>query len=81
MTDRKVGPGHNRPPAPPVFELRRSRVSCDWTEGKDGVRRPQRYQGYWRIYRDGALVDSFLKKANAMKKLRRLKEEAEAADG
>jgi hypothetical protein len=80
MTDRPIGPGHNRPLATPAFELRRSRVSCDWTHPKKGYGRPRRFESYWRLYKDGALIDSFLKKANAMTKLRRLKAEA-AADG
>lgn len=74
------GPGHNRP-EPPRFELRRSDgVSCDWTYRNGDPVTYRRTQRYWRIYRDGAVVDSFLKKANAMKKLKRLKAEA-AADG
>lgn len=81
MTDEPgappIGPGHNNPPADPVYELRRCRVSCDWTTPKKGAPYPRRFQGYWRIYRDGQLLDSFLTKANAMKKLRRLKAEAE----
>ena len=73
--DPRFGIGGNHPPDP-VFELRRSRVSCDWVHPKRSASRPRHYQGYWRIYRDGVLVDSFLTKANAEKKLRRLKAEA-----
>lgn len=70
------GIGHNNPPGEPVFELRRCRVSCDWVENADGTRAPGRFQSYWRIYRDGLLVDSFLNKANAARKLARLRQEA-----
>ena len=74
--DIKPGLGHNNPPADPVFELRRCRVSCDWVESPNGDRKPGRFQSYWRIYRDGSLVDSFLDKANAARKLARLRAEA-----
>lgn len=74
-----AGIGHNAPPAPPRFELRSSRgISCDWVHTKRGSR-PRRFVSYWRIYRDGRLVDSFLKKTNAVRRLREL-QRREAGD-
>lgn len=68
--------GHNNPPPEPAFELRRCRVSCDWTSPKRGSPRPRRFQSYWRIYRDGTMIDSFLTKRRASEALRRLQREA-----
>lgn len=74
-----IGLGHNRPPEPPRFELRGTGgVSCDWRHTKR-TSRPLRFERYWRIYRDGVLVDSFLKKANAVRRLRQL-QQREAVD-
>jgi len=74
--DDPPGIGHNRPP-PPRFELRRSRgISCDWTHPKKGASRPLRFERYWRITRDGKIVDSFLRKANAVQMIERLRARA-----
>lgn len=78
MPDPRLGIGGNNPPADPVFDLRRCRVSCDWIDQGTPDARPGRMQSYWRIYRDGTLVDSFLNKASAEKKLKALRQAAAA---
>jgi hypothetical protein len=72
--DRPPGIGHNSPPAPAAVELRSTRgISCDWTHPKSGgVGRPRRFVKYWRLYRDGKMIDSFLSKARAVQAMRRL---------
>jgi hypothetical protein len=72
--DRAIGPGHNNPPAP-KYELRRSGgISCDYAHPKRSDPYPRRFCRYWRIYRDGKMIDSFLTKANAIRALRRMRE-------
>lgn len=72
------GIGHNRPPAPKLELRRSSGISCDWTHPERAASRPMRFVSYWRIYRDGKMIDSFLTKANATRAMRRLKEESDA---
>jgi hypothetical protein len=73
VSDDPPGIGHNQPPAPAPIELRSTRgISCDWTHPKRHAPRPRHTVRYWRIYRDGKMIDSFLTKANAVRALRRL---------
>ncbi|MBV9863306.1 MAG: hypothetical protein JO267_14295 [Alphaproteobacteria bacterium] len=66
----RPGIGHNNPPSTPTFELRRSYgISCDWIYPGDGGGYPRGSVSYWRIYRDGRLIDSSIYKKNAQLKL------------
>lgn len=69
MPDRP-GIGHNRPPDVVVTHCR---VSCDWVDQGTTAARPKRFQSYWRIYRGGELVDSFMTKAAADRAARALR--------
>jgi hypothetical protein len=74
------GIGHNRPPPEPEpkFEIRPCTVSCDWQYEKKTGRplRPRGVEHYWRLYRDGVLLESFLSKERARDALRARMERA-----
>lgn len=72
--ERAPGIGHNRPPLErPKYELRGTGgISCDWTHPQRGESRPRRFVRYWRLYGDGKMIDSFLTKARAVRRLKQL---------
>ena len=61
----------------PVFIIRPPRgdgVSCDYTHPKHRDGLPTRFEKYWRVLRDGVAIDSFRRKRNAVRALRRYME-------